>query len=164
MPGIWVAVKATTRVSGSSRKTVLKSWKSRPPAPMITTVRMVAVSFGWWSAPTGQAGADRSAQRVADSLRGSGGRSCSRVSGSALEGERLRLGGRPCCPPAHPDVDRDAGQQQQEALEDDLVAGTGDRPQRVAEGQQRDHASVASRRPEKRARSLTSSMSCAAAE
>ena len=61
------------------------------------------------------------------------------MSGSALEGERLRLGGRPCCPPAHPDVDRDAGQQQQEALENDLVAGTGDRPQRVAEGQQRDH-------------------------
>src|SRR5512132_2969107 len=45
MPGIWVAVKATTRVSGSSRKTVLKSWKSRPPAPMMTTVRMVTASL-----------------------------------------------------------------------------------------------------------------------
>ena len=35
MPGICAAVKATTRVSGSSRKTTLKSWKSRPPAPMM---------------------------------------------------------------------------------------------------------------------------------
>src|SRR5664279_2899735 len=37
MPGIWVAVKATTSTSGSPRKTTLKSWKSRPAAPMIKT-------------------------------------------------------------------------------------------------------------------------------
>src|SRR5665648_700392 len=39
MPGIWAAVKATTRVVGSPRKTVLKLWKSRPAAPMIITRR-----------------------------------------------------------------------------------------------------------------------------
>jgi hypothetical protein len=37
MPGICAAVKATTSESGSSRNTVLKLWKSRPPAPMITS-------------------------------------------------------------------------------------------------------------------------------
>src|SRR4029079_1491805 len=37
MPGICVAVKATTSVDGSFRKTTLKSWKSRPAAPMMTT-------------------------------------------------------------------------------------------------------------------------------
>src|SRR5512132_2822832 len=37
MPGICVAVKATTSVSGSLRKTTLKLWKSRPPAPMMMT-------------------------------------------------------------------------------------------------------------------------------
>src|SRR3712207_7948532 len=39
MKGIWVAVKATTSVSGSSRNTVLKLWKSRPAAPMMITRR-----------------------------------------------------------------------------------------------------------------------------
>ena len=37
MRGIWVAVKATTSTSGSSRNTTLKLWKSRPAAPMMTT-------------------------------------------------------------------------------------------------------------------------------
>src|SRR3990172_681436 len=37
MPGIWVAVNATTSWVGSSRKTTLKSWKSRPAAPRIST-------------------------------------------------------------------------------------------------------------------------------
>ena len=35
MPGIWAAVKATTFVESSWRNTVLKLWKSRPPAPEI---------------------------------------------------------------------------------------------------------------------------------
>src|SRR5579862_8795820 len=39
MPGIWAAVKATTCVSGSFRNRTLKSWKSRPPAPMMTMFR-----------------------------------------------------------------------------------------------------------------------------
>src|SRR5262245_10123239 len=37
MSGIWVAVNATTSTPASSRNTVLKLWKSRPAAPMITT-------------------------------------------------------------------------------------------------------------------------------
>src|SRR2546423_652203 len=41
MKGIWVAVKATTSTSGSSRYTVLKLWKSRPAAPMMSTRRGV---------------------------------------------------------------------------------------------------------------------------
>src|SRR6478672_9679551 len=44
MSGICVAVKATTSWVGSSRKTTLKSWKSRPAAPRTTTrVRVVLV-------------------------------------------------------------------------------------------------------------------------
>src|SRR5205809_4180163 len=43
MKGIWVAVKATTVVSGSSRYTTLKSWKSRPAAPMIRTRLPISV-------------------------------------------------------------------------------------------------------------------------
>src|SRR5262245_43976084 len=39
MSGIWVAVNATTSYAGSSRKTTLKSWKSRPAAPRMTTRR-----------------------------------------------------------------------------------------------------------------------------
>jgi hypothetical protein len=39
MNGICVAVNATTSVSGSSRNTVLKLWKSRPAAPMMITRR-----------------------------------------------------------------------------------------------------------------------------
>src|SRR5688572_25685911 len=41
MPGIWVAVKATTTAVGSSRYTTLKLWKSRPAAPRMT-IRRVA--------------------------------------------------------------------------------------------------------------------------
>src|SRR5512132_974187 len=37
MSGICAAVKATTAQEGSSRKTVLKLWKSRPAAPMMRT-------------------------------------------------------------------------------------------------------------------------------
>src|SRR5437870_12581298 len=37
MNGIWVAVKATTSLPGSSRYTTLKLWKSRPAAPMMST-------------------------------------------------------------------------------------------------------------------------------
>src|SRR6267143_1530804 len=38
MPGIWAdAVNATTRYSERRLKNMLKLWKSRPPAPMITT-------------------------------------------------------------------------------------------------------------------------------
>src|ERR1035437_1598840 len=44
MPGIWVAVKATTSTLGSPRKTTLKSWKSRPAAPMIRT----RLRFMYW--------------------------------------------------------------------------------------------------------------------
>src|SRR5215469_16110285 len=51
MPGICVAVKATTLVFPSSRKTTLKSWKSRPPAPMMMTLRTID-SFRRRSAPT----------------------------------------------------------------------------------------------------------------
>src|SRR5688572_1525221 len=39
MFGIWAAVKATTSRLGSLRKAALKSWKSRPAAPMMTTLR-----------------------------------------------------------------------------------------------------------------------------
>src|SRR5712691_11383766 len=39
MNGICVAVNATTSLSGSSRNTVLKLWKSRPAAPMMRTRR-----------------------------------------------------------------------------------------------------------------------------
>src|SRR5512144_679238 len=56
MYGIWVAVNATTSVSGSSRKTTVKLWKSRPAAPMISTRRgMPAGSFrlGWCDARDG---------------------------------------------------------------------------------------------------------------
>src|SRR6266550_1741700 len=45
MNGIWVAVKATTSVAGSSRNTTLKLWKSRPAAPMIRTRRAMPGSF-----------------------------------------------------------------------------------------------------------------------
>src|SRR3990170_1570918 len=42
IPGICVAVNATTSYASSSRKTTLKLWKSRPAAPrMITLVRSV---------------------------------------------------------------------------------------------------------------------------
>src|SRR4249919_1560332 len=37
MSGIWVAVNATTSTPGSSRYIRLKSWKSRPAAPRMTT-------------------------------------------------------------------------------------------------------------------------------
>src|SRR5688500_18114018 len=37
MLGICAAVNATTRYPGSSRKTMLKLWKSRPAAPMMMT-------------------------------------------------------------------------------------------------------------------------------
>src|SRR5919109_1509452 len=39
MYGIWAAVKATTLVAGSPRKALLKLWKSRPAAPMMSTRR-----------------------------------------------------------------------------------------------------------------------------
>src|SRR6267143_2922134 len=39
MPGICVAVNATTSYAGSSRKTTLKLWKSRPAAPRMMTRR-----------------------------------------------------------------------------------------------------------------------------
>src|SRR5687768_12604975 len=39
MPGICVAVKTTTSIAGSSRNAVLKLWKSRPAAPMMTMRR-----------------------------------------------------------------------------------------------------------------------------
>src|SRR4029079_392500 len=43
MNGIWAAVKATTSYAGSPRNTTLKSWKSRPAAPMMTTrLRLIA--------------------------------------------------------------------------------------------------------------------------
>src|SRR5262245_61473819 len=45
MNGIWVAVKATTSVCGSSRYTTLKLWKSRPAAPMMRTRRDIPRSF-----------------------------------------------------------------------------------------------------------------------
>src|SRR5262245_43269224 len=40
MSGIWVAVKQTTWLSSSSRKHMLKLWKSRPAAPMMITRRL----------------------------------------------------------------------------------------------------------------------------
>ena len=44
MPGICAAVNATTCVSASSLKTTLKSWKSRPPAPITMTFRTQSAS------------------------------------------------------------------------------------------------------------------------
>src|ERR687892_917280 len=41
MPGICVAVKATTSLAGSSRYRTLKLWKSRPAAPMIRTLLLL---------------------------------------------------------------------------------------------------------------------------
>src|SRR5512132_2753758 len=46
MPGICVAVKATTSKLGSSRKATLKLWKSRPPAPMMITLRIAVLLSG----------------------------------------------------------------------------------------------------------------------
>src|SRR5581483_2078610 len=43
MPGICVAVKATTTAVGSSRYATLKLWKSRPAAPRMT-IRRVATA------------------------------------------------------------------------------------------------------------------------
>src|SRR3989441_3710410 len=48
IPGICVAVKATTSYAGLSRKYTLKLWKSRPPAPRMMTLRGPAMD---WAAP-----------------------------------------------------------------------------------------------------------------
>src|SRR2546425_13255452 len=46
MPGICVAVKATTSYAGLSRKYTLKLWKSRPAAPRIMTLRGSGMNWG----------------------------------------------------------------------------------------------------------------------
>jgi len=51
MLGIWAAVKASTSVPGSSRKTVLKLWKSRPAAPMMM-IRVANREFSGSRAPS----------------------------------------------------------------------------------------------------------------
>src|SRR5687768_12226874 len=107
MPGICAAVKATTRYDGSPRKTVLKSWKSRPPAPMMMTLRMsdmarcplhlfLDVQVSFW------------------------------VHQLRVPLGRLVL---------QPHVDRDAGEREQHAPGGVAVAGAEDRPEGVGDGQ-----------------------------
>src|SRR3972149_2235091 len=90
MPGICEAVKAATRASGSARNTVLKSWKSRPPAPMITTVR-IATPRGRNLVPVSPAGAARPSGRA---LTSASGRPHRRRDIFAPEARRLGHGGR----------------------------------------------------------------------
>src|SRR5512135_3385859 len=112
MPGICVAVKATTCVSGSWRKATLKLWKSRPPAPMMMTLRTSTPFRAGQGRQLRLCDADTS---LWEAVRGRGGD-----------------GGRPL-PPFHPDEDRDPEEQQHEALREPRLAAAPDRPDRVGE-------------------------------
>src|SRR5689334_710561 len=109
MPGICVAVKATTSVFGSPRKATLKLWKSRPPAPMMIVLRIaLLLSAGRFSVDSGGS--------PLPELR----RLPLRKLGAVEEGPvRIAPGlGRLLLPltPLHPDEDRDSEEQEHEAL------------------------------------------------
>src|SRR6266511_3465409 len=84
MKGIWVAVKATTSVAGSSRYTTLKLWKSLPAAPMMST-RLVISSLS----PSRQCG-----------LRAEQGGAYGRSPGASKMGARRERGAPPGWPRA----------------------------------------------------------------
>src|SRR5512133_687026 len=142
IPGICVAVNATTSVSASSRNATLKLWKSRPPAPMMMTLR---ISFSF--AARG-AGARRRPSRSSSLHAEPDGNLPLRLLRRPQRAHRAAedllvevdvLGNRLArLAPLHPHEDGDAEQQQHEPLGEPLLAGAPDRPHRVGEGEARD--------------------------
>src|SRR5437870_12337451 len=111
MFGSWAAVKATTREPGSSRKTMLKLWKSRPAAPMMMTRvtkdppegpaiipedgdRGRAAGRGRGTAHGRAEGAPAHRRRVLPGPRGAGPGPARRELGRGRAGARGRAGGR----------------------------------------------------------------------